>query len=201
MGYHFTMPWIFFLALGMFVGYLGTPILNNSKINQEVLSATAQKESYWFVLHRKSNIEYLYRGVAGDKENSTLIKEFKVKTGVPGKRPTPLPKLLGRKFFLITKKFETREIPETAPYFLELNVPTKDEPPYGPEPYLECGGEQCNWELAGTFGLHGVNGDESRLSEENEGSSGCIRHSDEDIIFLYHLLDPEKEEIRYYVES
>lgn len=176
-------------------------MLNNYKADQSVLSAATQKESYWFVLHRKSNIEYLYRGVPGDVKKSDLVKELKVKAGIPGERPTPLPILLGREYFLITKKYETREIPETAPYFLELNIPTKEEAPYGPEPYLECGGEQCNWELPGTFGLHGINGDESRLSEENEGSSGCIRHSDEDIIFLYHLLDPAKEEIRYYIEG
>ena len=67
-------------------------------------------------------------------------------------------------------------------------------------PYTECNG-QCNWILPGAFGLHGVNGDLSRLSIENPGSSGCIRHSDEDITYLYNNLDPQKEEIRYYIED
>src|SRR5690606_19080816 len=57
--------------------------------------------SYWFLLHRKSQKEYFYRGIPGDPQKSTLIKTFTVKTGIPGERPTPLPKLLGREYWVI----------------------------------------------------------------------------------------------------
>ena len=78
--------------------------------------------------------------------------------------------------------------------------PVSEEEPFGPTPYIECDG-QCNWILPGAFGLHGVNGNSEKLSEFDLGSSGCIRHSNEDITYLYNLLDPEKEEIRYYIED
>lgn len=156
------------------------------------------KKAYWFEMHRKSNAEYLYFGEPGVKELSALVKIFKVKPGIPGKRPTPLPELLGREYWRVTGKMEVFDNAETAPYFITLDVPLSSEPPFGPAPYLECNG-QCDWVLPGAFGLHGVNGDASRLSNENPGSSGCVRHSDEDITFLYKLLDPVNSEIRYYV--
>lgn len=168
----------------------------------EVLSeATEQpKKMYWFLLHRESNIEYLYFGLPNQPERSTLIKTFTVKTGRPGERPTPLPELVGREYWLVTAKTLVEDNPETAPYFITLDVPAPSEPPYGPSPYLECDG-QCDWVTYGEFGLHGVNGDLSRLSPEDPGSSGCIRHTDEDITFLYNLLQPETEEIRYYIKA
>lgn len=158
------------------------------------------KPEYWFILHRKSNIEYLYEGIPGNANKSKLLKIFKVKTGIPGERPTPLPKLLGKEYWMITAKSESKDNPETAPYFLTLNIPAPYVPPFGPSPYLECGG-QCQWELPGEFGLHGVGGDETRLAPENQGSSGCIRHKDQDITYLYNLLEPEKKGIRYYIEN
>ena len=88
--------------------------------------------------------------------------------------------------------------PETAPFFLTLDIPAPETEPYGPVPYEECGG-QCYWVVPGAFGLHGVAGNPSKLSREDPGSSGCIRHSDEDITYLYSLLSPAKEKIRYYV--
>lgn len=179
---------------------------NNRSKSLEVLSSTT-KPSYWLLLHRKSNMEFLYSGIPGEKDKSILIITFIVKTGIPGQSPTPLPKLLGREFWLITKKESSEENPETAPYFLTLDVPVSDIEPFGPTPYDECNGpassrgEQCNWQIPGYFGLHGVNGYEEKLSNEDPGSSGCIRHQDEDIIYLYNLLDPRKEEIRYYIED
>ncbi len=175
----------------------------------DVLSESI-KPRYWLLLYRRSNIEFLYYGTPGEIHNSLLARMFIVKTGIPGERPTPLPELVdGREYWIITSKTAT-DNPETAPYFLTLNVPVREDEPFGPTPYLECNGPaspdgglggQCNWVLPGEFGLHGVNGDMSRLSKENPGSSGCIRHADEDIIFLYNLLDPEKEEIRYYIKD
>lgn len=159
------------------------------------------KPAYWFMLHRKSNIEYLYLGEPGNQQKSQLIKKFQVKTGIPGERPTPLPELVGREYWVLTDKMEAFNNPETAPYFLVLDVPTPSEPPFGPEPYLECSGEQCNWELPGYFGLHGIAGNPDKLSDEDPGSSGCVRHTDEDITYLYDLLDPESGEIRYYVRD
>ena len=169
----------------------------NSKNNPTVLSATVE-DKYWLLLYRKSNVEYLYTGVPGEIEKSNLVKTFKVKTGVPGEKPTPLPKLLGREYWVITEKLDASENPETAPYFLTLNIPVTEEKPFGPTPYEECSG-QCDWEIPGAFGLHGVNGDLSKL--EDEGSSGCIRHSDEDITYLYNFLNPVDMEIRYYIED
>jgi len=167
--------------------------------SQKVLSVKTES-SYWLILHRKSNLEFLYFGIPGKKDESKLIKTFRVKTGIPGARPTPLPKLLGRDYWLITAKAESKDNPETAPYFLTLDIPVSDNEPFGPKPYLECNG-QCNWTRFGEFGLHGVNGDFSKLSDEDPGSSGCIRHSDEDIAFLYLTLEPEKYKIRYYIED
>lgn len=159
------------------------------------------KKEHWFVLHRKSNIEKLYLGKPGNQNRSKILKTFSVKSGIPGERPTPLPQLLGRKYWIIDDKFDVRDDPETAPYFLKLDVPVGDEYPYGPVPYEECVSGQCNWELPGYFGLHGINNNPSRLSEDDRGSSGCIRHNDSDIAYLYNLLDPENEEIRYYIED
>ena len=172
---------------------------NTGSKSLEVLSSNT-KPSYWLILHRKSNVEFLYSGVPGEKDKSTLVKTFTVKTGIPGESPTPLPKLLGRDYWLINSKESSGDNPETAPYFLTLDIPVSEEYPFGPSPYDECN-EQCNWEIPGYFGLHGVNGDLSKLSMENQGSSGCIRHNDEDIVYLFNLLDPTKEEIRYYIED
>lgn len=175
------------------------PINASSQLETE---KTVKKEAYWFDLHRKSQVELLYFGIPGDRTESKLIKAFQVKTGMEG-RPTPLPQLYGRDYWVITKKYETTDIPETAPYFIELDVPHTEEYPFGPSPYLECGlnkDEQCNWELSGPFGLHGINGDLTRLDSTNPGSSGCIRHRDEDITYLYNLLDGE-EEVRYYIQD
>lgn len=158
------------------------------------------QKHHWVFLHRKSNIEHLYYGVFGDVNNSLLLKTFMVKAGISGKSPTPLPKLMGKDYWLITKKESSAENPETAPYFLRLDIPSSGEWPYGPVPYEECNG-QCDWILLGYFGLHGVNGNLSKLSKDDLGSSGCVRHSDEDITYLFNLLNPEKEEIRYYIED
>ena len=160
---------------------------------------TEDKKSYWFILNRKSNIEMLYLGKSGDVNQSVLIKTFTVKTGVPGKKPTPLPSLLGKEYWVLTAKLDAGDNTETGPFFLQLNVPFTEEEPYGPTQYLECEG-QCNWELPGAFGLHGLGDDPSRLSAENPGSSGCIRHSNQDITYLYNLLDL-KDEVRYYIQD
>lgn len=182
---------IFLLILGLFVS-------KNNYPNQQ--TKNTRQLSYWFILHRASNREYLYYGIPGDTSLSRVKKIFQVKTGVPGEKPTPLPKMLGRDYWLITKKEESFDNVETAPYFLTLDIPVTEEEPYGPMPYEECKG-QCNWILPGAFGLHGVNGDEYKISEFDPGSSGCVRHSDSDITYLYNLLDPKKVEIRYYIED
>lgn len=175
----------------------------NFLANADVKSQSSKinaKPAYWLQLYRKSNIELLYFGEGGNVNNSYLVKTFKVKSGILGEKPTPLPKLLGREYWLITEKVESFDNPETAPYFLALDVPVTDEEPFGPPSYNECNG-QCNWQIPGYFGLHGVNGDLSKLSNENAGSSGCVRHKDEDITYLYYLLEPEKLKIRYYVSD
>lgn len=168
--------------------------------NKEQDAPIISKKAHWFLLHRKSNVEFLYYGIPGMQSESTLLKTFSVKTGIPGERPTPLPQKVGREYWLLTKKESSVANPETAPYFLTLDVPGFDKEPFGPVPYDECKG-QCNWQLPGNFGLHGVNGDVSRLSPQNVGSSGCIRHTDDDITYLYNLLDPQNEEIRYYIQD
>ena len=123
-----------------------------------------------------------------------------MKTGNPGERPTPLPQLLGRQYWLVNGKYETKDNPETAPYFLSLDIPVSEEEPFGPNAYPECEGG-CNWILPGSFGLHGVAGNMEKLSADDPGSSGCIRHFDEDITYLYNLLDPQAEEIRYFIKD
>ena len=176
-------------------------ILLGMIFSAEPATHKTQKEiSYWLLLHRKSNLEFLFYGIPGENSNSWLIKIFKVKTGIPGKRPTPLPQLLGRKYWLITEKNESKEDPETSPYFLTLDIPVSEDEPYGPLKYPECNND-CNWSIPGNFGLHGVNGNLSKLSDGDMGSSGCIRHRDLDITYLYIILDPVKEEVRYYVED
>ena len=150
---------------------------------------SAPKKSHWLILHRKSGKEFLYYGVLGERNNSLLIKTFQVKPGIAGQSPTPLPKLLGRDYWLIVKKESSADNPETAPYFLTLDISTTGDWPYGPVPYEECNG-QCDWILPGYFGLHGINGNSSKLAAEDLGSSGCVRHSDSDITYLFNLLNP-----------
>ncbi len=174
-------------------------VISAKERSPSLLPAQTER-TYWLLLHRKTNVEFLFHGTPGDQIQSTLVKTFEVKSGEPQKRPTPLPRLMGREYWLIVKKFKTPDNPEIAPFFLTLDIPYSDKYPFGPAPYLECNG-QCNWELPGSFGLHGINGDSSRLAPENPGSSGCVRHNDEDISYLYHLLDPEREPIRYYIED
>lgn len=151
------------------------------------------------MLYRSSNKELLYHGIPGERENNTLIKQFTVKTGEPGKKPTPLSSIVGREYWNIINAFSTHEHPDTAPYFLTLDIPQSDEEPFGPTPYEECNG-QCNWELPGPFGLHGVASDSSKLTKDNPGSSGCIRHTDEDISYLFSLLN-NSWPVRYYIQD
>lgn len=191
---------LFGLALSLFcifVVSIATTLHRDSQ--PAVKAAVAAPARYWFMLERKSNKELLYKGVPGNADESTLIKTFPVKVGIPSERPTPLPQLVGRDYWNIIKK-EPTDNPETGPYFLTLDVPTEDAWPYGPTPYLECDG-QCDWVTVGYFGLHGVGGDQTRLSENDPGSSGCIRHKDADITYLYNLLHPQTEPIRYYVQD
>lgn len=167
------------------------------KPTSTIIVESAKKE-YWMILLRSKNTEYLYYGVPGNRGKSDLMKTFRVKTGVSGESPTPLPNLLGKNYWKIVKKYPSGENVETAPYFLELDIPVEDGY-FGPVPYNECNG-QCIWALPGYFGLHGVNGDTSKLSNDNPGSSGCIRHSDSDITYLYNLLNVD-EGVRYYIEN
>lgn len=193
---------ILFVLIIVLIPVLSLLIYSKQEIKSEQI--VTPKTSYWLMLHRKSSIEILYEGVPGDTNNSKIVRKFQVKTGAFWS-PTPLPKLLGRQYWKIIKKESSKENPETAPYFLQLDIPATEEWPYGPVPYEECKdiytGEpiQCDWILPGYFGLHGISGNPSKLTEDDWGSSGCIRHKDEDITYLFNLLDPEKKEIRYYV--
>lgn len=179
---------------------------------QTIDRPTTTPEEYWFILHRKSKREILYKGVPGDISKSTIATDangkqliFKVNPG-RSDRPTPLPQLFGRQYWVLTEK-HPESIPETAPYFITLDIPDgRKAPYYGPSPYKECGTDgkqQCVWgNIAGDFGLHGVGpngGDASRL--DDAGSSGCVRHSSSDIEKLYELLDLSKGGVRYYIED
>lgn len=165
------------------------------------------EKSYWFVLHRQSLREELYFGIPGNFEDSGAPKRvFDVRVGLPGKKPTPLPQLHGKDYWLITAK-KPANSDETRPYFLTLNIPYDSEFA-GPEDYYECGpsgNEQCDWIVPGEFGLHGINGVTGRIDgtapENTRWSSGCVRHYDDDITYLYNLLDPYSNEIRYYVQD
>lgn len=200
----------FFLA-ALFISFISTIFVSLNLTSNSVLPINIveeKEEQYWFVLHRKSNTEEFFLGEPGNRNKSKLIKTFQVKTGIPGERPTPLPQLLGREYWKVIKKEPSFENPETSPYFLSLDIPAPEEEPYGPVPYRECIGSmyadsegQCHWVLPGAFGLHGIASTPAKLSPEDRGSSGCIRHTDEDITYLYNLLNPEKEEIRYYIED
>lgn len=198
------------IFLLIFLIILLIPLIGLSKMNDKSLvkgeSIVAPKESYWFMLHRKSNLEYLYFGIPGEIDHSKVMRKFQVKTGASWS-PTPLPELLGRDYWKIVKKESSIDNPDTSPYFLQLDVPVDDSWPFGPVPYMECKdiytGEdiQCDWVQPGYFGLHGIGGNQNKLSVEDLGSSGCIRHKDEDITYLYNLLNPELDEIRYYVKD
>lgn len=189
------------IALLILVGGMGYLVSHqSSRVAEKGDLLEGVSAEYWLKLRRKSNIEYLYRGTPGDESHSQLVKKFAVKSGIPGERPTPLPKLVGRKYWLIIAKHKVEDNPETEPYFLTLNIPAPSEAPYGPKPYMECNG-QCDWVTNGEFGLHGVASDESKLSQDDPGSSGCVRHADADITYLYKLLDPAKHNVRYYVDD
>lgn len=190
---YFTTNLLFMFLAGILLGIAFMYFVRPDK----KIFVNESKKEHWMVLKRDENVEYLYWGEAGNRSNSDLVREFVVKTGVSGERPTPLPQKLGKNYWKIVKKYPSKENPETAPYFLELDVPIEDGF-FGPVPYDECNG-QCSWELPGYFGLHGVNGDLSKLSKDDPGSSGCIRHSDEDITYLYNLLNVD-EGVRYYIE-
>jgi len=187
------------------VPVLGIVFQSKQEVRGEQIVSTP-KASHWFMLHRNIGEEILYLGVLGDVNNSKIVRKFQVKTGASWS-PTPLPELVGKKYWTIIKKESSKDNPETAPYFLQLDVPTSEQWPYGPTPYTECKdiytGEpiQCDWVMPGYFGLHGVAGNPSKLTAEDYGSSGCIRHTDEDITYLFDLLDPEEEEIRYYIKD
>lgn len=183
------------IGLGLLAGDYQTK--EQPVVNTPVEAKSPRK--HWFLLDRTAQKEILYFGVEGEIENSAPVKEFTVKTGVPDKKPTPLPHHLGREYWLITDMAPT-ESPETAPYFITLDIPVSEEPPFGPMPYPECGGS-CNWEIPGAFGLHGVAGVPSRLSDEDPGSSGCIRHSDADITLIYNVLKNENFPVRYYIRG
>jgi lipoprotein-anchoring transpeptidase ErfK/SrfK len=184
---------------------LGFVFQSRQEVKGEQVVSTPKK-SHWLMLHRKSGEEILYLGTPGDANNSKIVRKFQVKTGASWS-PTPLPQLLGRDYWKIVKKQSSAENPDTAPYFLQLDVPTDENWPFGPVPYTECidaySGQniQCDWVQPGYFGLHGINGNSSKLSAEDYGSSGCIRHKDEDITYLFNLLNPDKEEIRYYIKD
>jgi lipoprotein-anchoring transpeptidase ErfK/SrfK len=196
-----TIRQTFFIALLLIVTlWLGLSQIGGL-IKKAKVNSTVSKSVYWLMLHRASNKELLYKGIPGNVKKSTLIKTFTVKTGIPGERPTPLPQLARRDYWVIVSKAQAFDNPETAPYFLALDIPVGDVEPYGPVPYMECGGYQCNWQIAGPFGLHGTGGDPSRISPDNPGSSGCIRHGDDDIAYLYKTLNPDKQEIRYYIKD
>lgn len=168
--------------------------------NPQVLSVEKKPQEYWLQLDRKSKKELLFEGIPGDQEHSTLMKEFQVNVGIPNKRPTPLPSLLGRNYWNIIAKTDVKDDPETAPYFLTLDIPFTEDYPFGPTPYNECDGKQCDWVRPGSFGLHGIADTASKLTDE--GSSGCIRHKDEDITYLYNLLDPSTDTpVRYYIRD
>lgn len=191
------------LLLLIFLPLIGFLNFQKSQVNGE--KTVSIPEKYWFILHRKSGEEILYLGAPGDINNSKIVRKFQVKTGASWS-PTPLPNLVGREYWKIIKKESSKDNPDTSPYFLTLDVPADENWPYGPVPYTECkdlngNNIQCDWVQMGYFGLHGVGGNNEKLSKDDYGSSGCIRHRDEDITYLYNLLDPEKEEIRYYIKN
>ncbi len=194
---------VFLLGLLLVIGIGSLMIFSTNTIEQkqDVLSEKNETpKEYWFMLHRKSKKEFLYKGIPGDLSKSEIIKEFQVNVGIENERPTPLPKLVGRKYWNLIAEFDTATDPETAPYFLTLDIPWSDEYPFGPTPYEECSGTQCDWVRPGSFGLHGIANTPSKLTDA--GSSGCIRHTDEEITYLYNLLDPsEQNPIRYYIED
>lgn len=188
---------------------LGISLLGSIVVHKSISPKVVEQKPalYWLKLARTSQIETLYKGIPGDVNNSQIVRVFQVKSGIVGKSPTPLPQIIGREYWKIIKKESSAENPDTAPYFLTLDVPSGAEWPYGPTPYTECRDPetgknmQCDWVQPGYFGLHGIAGNEDKLSEQNLGSFGCIRHKDEDITYLYNLLDPDKEEIRYYIDE
>lgn len=192
------MKKFFPVLLSLAVVFLALAFLRGHSVEKSNYETRDSK--YWFVLHRNSNAEELFYGVPGEREGSELVRVMDVKPGVSGESPTPLPSLLGREYWVMIDKWDERENPETGPYFLQLDIDAPSDWPYGPVPYEECGG-QCDWGKPGYFGLHGTGDDPTRISPENAGSLGCIRHSNEDIAYLYNLLDPKNQEIRYYIED
>lgn len=177
-------------------------------------TTTPSTDSYWFLLERKSKRETLYQGTPADTAKSKVIRSFQVNPGWPGQTPTPLSTKLGNPYWIITQyKINTTDEKKATlgPYFFSLNIPINNPGRnclvngvatdcQGPVPYLECPdmpGSQCYWPVPGDFGLHGIGNDASRLT--NEGSNGCIRHSNEDITYLYNLLSSYNPEVRYYI--
>ncbi|HRN70936.1 MAG TPA: hypothetical protein PLS49_07195, partial [Candidatus Woesebacteria bacterium] len=94
------------IFLSLLIGLIGSLVLiQHSKGKQgEVAGVQEPQAQYWFLLYRKSGVEKLYYGQPGNEEQSALMKTFTVKTGVSGKKPTPLPQLVGREYWVIVEK-------------------------------------------------------------------------------------------------
>ncbi|MDO8487149.1 MAG: M23 family metallopeptidase [Candidatus Curtissbacteria bacterium] len=148
------------------------------------------------------------------------IEDTIIKPGEPGYlqrwgHPTPLPQKVGREYWTFTG-VNPNDPGIPGGKFLILDVPpsgtgcTNPDPNNkecgGPVPYIECGpnrDEQCNWGgKSGQFGLHGV---DATHTLEDTGSQGCVRHSTEDMDFLWNLLHDEipknRGQIRYYIQD
>ena len=121
------------IVIGVFIVLLSLGVLvvtQNMTLKSQQTEVVKKQEQHWFILHRKSQKEDLYFGIPGDANKSKLVKTFTVKTGIPGERPTPLPKLMGREYWLLVEKHPEVDNPETAPYFMTLDVPAPSDPPY-----------------------------------------------------------------------
>lgn len=167
-------------------------------------------DNYWFLLDRLNKKEYLFQGPVGVRDRKYLVREFTVLPGLSGQTPTPVPSKVTptREYWTFnsaTLKSPVGDISNGGqPGFLKLDIPY-DNSLGGPVPYLECGPSgtsQCNWNTPGAFGLHGVDNNHPLT---DPGSSGCIRHNNTDIQYLYNLLsnvvNNNPNTIRYYIED
>src|SRR3989339_1490036 len=71
------MKKIFFILLIFFI-FIGTGSAIIGYLNKDRVKGVQSggKKSYWFVLHRKSNAEYLYYGESGNEYKSDLVRIF-----------------------------------------------------------------------------------------------------------------------------
>ena len=67
---------LFFAVFSITSLLFGYYLSKNTVTSDQAVLKSQTAGSYWFLLHRKSNVEKLFQGVPGDVEQSKLVPYF-----------------------------------------------------------------------------------------------------------------------------